>query len=61
MELHGLAHALRAEVSAGTVSAETLRALGTLLHAHVRLEERELFEAVQRVVPAAELDALGPR
>ena len=61
MELHGLAHALRADVSAGAVSAETLRALGTLLHDHVRLEERELFEAVQRVVPAAELDALERR
>ena len=58
MELHGLAHALRAEVSAGAVSAETLQRLGTLLHDHVRLEERELFEAIQRVVPAAELDAL---
>ena len=61
MELHGLAHALRAEVAAGAVSAETLREMGTLLHGHVRLEERELFEAVQRVVPAAELDALGRR
>ena len=61
MELHGLAHALRAEVSAGAVSVEILRALGTLLHDHVRLEERELFEAVQRVVPSAELDALARR
>jgi hemerythrin-like domain-containing protein len=61
MELHGLAHALRAEVSAGAVSIEILRALGTLLHDHVRLEERELFEAVQRVVPSAELDALARR
>jgi hypothetical protein len=25
----------------------------------VRLEERELFEAIQRVVPAAELDAIA--
>ena len=61
MELHGLAHALRAEVSAGAVAADTLEALGTLLHDHVRLEERELFEAVQRIVPAAELDALASR
>ena len=61
MELHGLAHELRVEVSAGAVSVEILRALGTLLHDHVRLEERELFEAVQRVVPSAELDALARR
>ena len=38
---------------------ETLEALGTLLRAHVRLEERELFEDVQRIVPAAELDRLS--
>lgn len=61
MELHGLARALRAEVAAEDVSPATLRALGELLHDHVRLEERELFQAVQRVVPAAELDVLAAR
>ena len=59
MELHGLARALRAEVAADEVSGETLAALGSLLRAHVRLEERELFEDVQRVVPPGELDSLG--
>ena len=59
MELHGLARALRAEVAADDVSMETLEALGTLLRAHVRREERELFEDVQRIVPAAELDRLS--
>ena len=59
MELHGLARALRAEVAAEIVPPEALRALGTLLHDHVRLEERELFEAIQRVVPEAELDELA--
>jgi hemerythrin-like domain-containing protein len=58
MELHGLARALRAEVAAGDVLPETLRALGDLLHDHVRLEERELFASIQRVVPAAELARL---
>jgi hypothetical protein len=61
MELHGLARALRAEVAAGDVSGETLAELGSLLREHVRLEERELFEDVQRVVPGAELDALALR
>jgi len=59
MQLHGLARALRAEAGAGDVSGETLAELGSLLRAHVRLEERELFEDVQRVVPPSELDALG--
>jgi iron-sulfur cluster repair protein YtfE (RIC family) len=58
MELNGLARELRAQVAAGEVEPATLDALGTLLHDHVRLEERELFEEIQRVVPSAELDAL---
>jgi hemerythrin-like domain-containing protein len=58
MELQGLARALRTEVAAEEVSADRLRELGTLLREHVRLEERELFEAIQRAVPAAELDGL---
>lgn len=59
MELHGLARELRAQVTAGDVSPETLATLGSLLYDHVRLEERELFEEIQRVVPDAELDALA--
>ena len=59
MELHGLARRLRAEAAADDVQADTLRELGTLLHHHVRLEERELFEAIQATVPAAELDELA--
>ena len=58
MELQGLARALRAEVAAEDVRPGTLRELGDLLHDHVRLEERELFEAIQATVPGAELDAL---
>jgi hemerythrin-like domain-containing protein len=59
MELHGLARRLRAEVAADDVRADTLRGLGTLLSDHVRLEERELFEAIQATVPENELDALS--
>lgn len=35
--------------------------LGEALEAHVRLEERELFEELQRLVPPERLDALVPR
>ena len=55
MELHGLVRALRAEAAAGDIPPETLRTLGDLLHDHVRVEERELFEEIERIVPAAEL------
>jgi len=58
MELHGLARELRAQVAAGEVEPETLATLGALLHDHVRLEERELFEEIQRAVPDEQLAAL---
>jgi len=59
MELHGLARELRAQVAAGAASPETLATLGSLLHDHVRLEERDLFEEIQRVVPDEELAVLA--
>ena len=58
MELHGLVRALRVEAAAGDIPPETLRTLAGLLHDHVRVEERELFEEIERVVPAAELEAV---
>ena len=53
MELHGLVRALRAEAAAGDIPPETLRTVGELLHDHVRVEESELFEEIERIVPAA--------
>jgi iron-sulfur cluster repair protein YtfE (RIC family) len=58
MELHGLVRALRAEAAAGDIPPEALRTLGGLLHEHVRVEERELFEEIERTVPAAELEGV---
>lgn len=58
MELHGLVRALRAEAAAGDIPPEALRTLGDLLHDHVRMEERELFEEIERIVPAAELEGV---
>lgn len=59
MELRGLALELRTQVTAGDAEPETLEAIGTLLRDHVRLEERELFEEIQRVVPDDELSGFG--
>jgi iron-sulfur cluster repair protein YtfE (RIC family) len=56
MELHGLVRALRAEAAAGDIPPQALRTLADLLHDHVRVEERELFEEIERIVPAAELE-----
>lgn len=37
----------------------TVQAFTSLLQAHVRKEERDLFEKAQRLLPQAELDRLG--
>ena len=59
MELHGLVRTLRASKAAGDIRPEALRTLGDLLYDHVRIEERELFAEIERIVPAAELEAVG--
>jgi hemerythrin-like domain-containing protein len=59
MQLHGLVRALRARVAGGDVPAEELRQLGDLLHAHVRVEERELFPAIEAALSDDELAALA--
>ena len=58
MQLHGLVRALRAQAAAGDIPPEALKALGQLLHDHVRVEERQLFEAIERIVPPAELEGM---
>lgn len=49
--------ALRA--AAGEASLERLRALGQLLHDHVRFEERQLFPRIEADLDAAALDELA--
>jgi diadenosine tetraphosphate (Ap4A) HIT family hydrolase len=46
------------ETAAVDIPPEAPRTLGDLLHDHVRVEERELFEAIERIVPAAELEGV---
>jgi hemerythrin-like domain-containing protein len=58
MQLHGLVRALRAHVAAGDVPGDELLALGGLLHDHVRVEERELFPAIEAAL-GDRLDGLG--
>jgi iron-sulfur cluster repair protein YtfE (RIC family) len=58
MQLHGLVRALRAAAAAGDIPPEALTTLGDLLRDHVRVEERELFDAIERIVPATELEGV---
>ena len=59
MQLQGLVRALRTHLAAGEAPPDELRTLGRLLSEHVRIEERELFAEIARVVPAAELERLA--
>src|SRR6476659_5857268 len=58
LQLHGFAHKLAIAVAAGIVDRETLDATGELLHAHIRLEERQLFPLIEELVPDDELRRL---
>ena len=51
LELQALAARLAHDVDEQTARPELLRTIGTRLHAHIRLEERELFPLVERVAP----------
>jgi hemerythrin-like domain-containing protein len=58
LQLEGLARTLDVAVAAGSVDRETLHAVGELLDAHVRLEERQLFPLIEELVPDDELRRL---
>lgn len=49
---HQRLHALAARLEREPAEAEVARELGTLLQAHVRLEERELFPLIERLAEA---------
>jgi hemerythrin-like domain-containing protein len=49
-----------AAAAARSLGADALTAFGETLSSHIRKEERQLFESVQRLVSAQELAALGP-
>ena len=58
LQLEGFARTLDVAVTAGSVDRETLGAVGELLDAHVRLEERQLFPLIEELVPDDELRRL---
>jgi hypothetical protein len=45
--------------AADSADPDALEQLGTALAAHVRLEEREVFPLIERIMPKGELDALA--
>ena len=59
MQLEGFARELEFAVAAGVVDRETLAAVGGLVDAHIRVEERQLFPLIEELVPDDELRRLG--
>jgi len=58
-QMRALAEALEQALAAGHDLRTTLSELGSLLHDHVRYEERAFFETLQARLGAEELDRLG--
>ncbi len=50
---------LQQEMASGSPSAETMRALGTLLRAHIRLEENIIFPLIERSMSEEALQKLA--
>ena len=56
---HGTLRDLFARAKARQMDAAALRAFGETLSQHIRTEERQLFEEIQRQIPAEELTGTG--
>jgi len=56
---HDVLRTQAAAAAAHRLGNAGLSAFVTLLNSHVRLEERELFEKMQTMLPHSEIDALG--
>jgi hemerythrin-like domain-containing protein len=59
VQLEGLARRLEIAAAAGIADREALEAAGALLDAHIRLEERQLFPLIEKLVPDDELRSLA--
>lgn len=58
--LHARVQGLERAVAGGDVGADALRELGSALHDHVRLEERDLFPLIERTAPEQALREVAP-
>ncbi len=59
--IRGLAMQLSDEIDRGDIRGETLRELGEQLEAHIRLEERVLFPAIEDSLPEEALHEVSSR
>jgi len=59
LEEHASLRDLFARAAGRTLDAESLKSLADKLSAHIRTEERQLFEEMQKVMSQSELSAMG--
>jgi hemerythrin-like domain-containing protein len=59
--IRGLVMGLSDEVKVGGVRPETLGRIGELLETHIRLEEREVFPMIEKVLPEEGLKEVASR
>ena len=59
--IRGLVMGLSDEIKVGDVRPETLGSIGELLEAHIRLEEREVFPAIEEALPEEGLREVDAR
>ena len=59
LQLHGLIHELKHQLSASEAEPDVLRRIGKLLVAHVRFEEKEVFPRIETSVPEEKLAELA--
>ena len=60
-QIRGLVMKLSDEGRNGVVSPETLEGIGELLETHIRLEEREVFPMIEKVLPEEGLKEVASR
>jgi iron-sulfur cluster repair protein YtfE (RIC family) len=62
LAIHALVHELRAQLSVGDPTPESLSAIAVSLEAHIRYEEKTLFPLIERLVFSELADVtLAPR
>ena len=63
VRMHRLVARLEAEIAEGAIAPQTLKAIGELLAAHIRVEESELFPLMEQMVNEEDLRSirLAPR
>ena len=61
LKIHALASRLDLEVTAGRATAQTATELAIALESHIRVEERDLFPVLGRIIESGGLDAFYAR